>query len=139
MMAWGLLISFFVYAKEDGQIRLKVNGVRSQKGHVLISVFSSARGWPKRPSQAARVASLPANTKELIKNFSGLEVGRYAVAMIHDENDNHTLDVDENGKPTEGIGFSNNPTLNKGPASFMQSSFELKSPATELRVNFSYP
>ncbi len=133
-----LLFPLFAHAMDDGQIRVKIANVRSDKGHLLISVFDSEKGWPMHPTKAVRVARMSAKTGEMSKNFSGLKPGRYAVAMIHDENDNKKLDSDDKGAPTEGFGFSNNPKVQNGAAGFDQAAFEMKPPAAEVTVKLNY-
>src|SRR3546814_9091921 len=48
--------------------------------------------------------------------------GTYAIAVVHDENSNNKMDK-AIFVPTEGFGFSRNPTITVGPPSFTSASF----------------
>ena len=54
-----------------------------------------------------------------------LAPGKYAISIIHDENNNDKLDTNFIGIPKEGFGFSNNPRIMFGPPSFEKASFEI--------------
>lgn len=130
----------FAALASDGKLQLKIEGVRSEKGHVLISVYNKADGFPSKPTKAVRIARMGAKTSELSRGFSGLKTGtEYAVAYIHDENDNHKLDTDDKGVPTEGFGFSNNPDIKGAAATYDQAKFKLKAGGEELRLKTVYP
>jgi uncharacterized protein (DUF2141 family) len=126
------------FAATDAGLHLTINGVHSNKGHVLISVFDSANGFPNKPTKAVRVARLKADTKPLTTGFSGLKPGEYAVAFIHAENDNHKLDAGDDGAPTEGFGFSNDPQLNNGAATYDQAKFNLVKRGQEIVIKTVY-
>jgi len=59
--------------------------------------------------------SVPAATPAL--RFDGLPLGTYAIAVIHDENNNSRLDTLA-GIPREGFGFSRNPPIRFGAPRF---------------------
>jgi len=54
-----------------------------------------------------------------------LKPGRYAFQFIHDENSNDKLDTNWLGIPNEGFGYSNNPSLIKGPPTLKRTLFVL--------------
>ncbi len=56
--------------------------------------------------------------------FEGVPHGTYALAVIHDENDNGKLDTFM-GMPREGFGFSRNPGIGFGPPRFTSASFDV--------------
>ncbi|MDX9747840.1 MAG: DUF2141 domain-containing protein [Paludibacter sp.] len=57
--------------------------------------------------------------------FEKLLPGSYAFQFIHDENSNKSLDTNWLGIPNEGFGYSNNPSLLKGPPTLKRILFEL--------------
>lgn len=69
-------------------------------------------------------------SKKIVDNqccmvFDKLQPGRYAFQFIHDENSNKKLDTNWLGIPNEGFGYSNNPSLIKGPPTLKRTLFEL--------------
>src|SRR4051812_16573780 len=52
---------------------------------------------------------------QITVKFADLPEGNYAVAVIHDVNDNHKLDTGFMGIPTERWGSSNNPKVWRKP------------------------
>lgn len=55
--------------------------------------------------------------------FEAIPYGRYAIAILHDENDDMKMNKNFFGLPREGYGFSNNVMGTLGPPSFGKSSF----------------
>ena len=68
----------------------------------------------------------------------GLQPGRYAIAVHHDENDNKEMDLGLLGIPKEGYGFSNNARVIFGPPVFDAASFDVASEKTEIVLNLNY-
>jgi len=102
---------------------------------LITSPFSGTVGGVASGS-SIRVISVTGATMEHV--FDGLQPGRYAVAIIHDENSNKRLDTNFMGIPKEGYGVSNNIVNMFGPPGFDESSFSLKDGVftTEIKVNY---
>jgi uncharacterized protein (DUF2141 family) len=67
-----------------------------------------------------------------------LPTGRYAIAVLHDENSNHKLDRNIVGWPKEGFGFSNNPKVNLSAPSFDSAAMQVSCPVTETTIHLIY-
>ena len=65
-------------------------------------------------------------------------IGKYAVVVYHDENDNHKFDRNWIGLPSEGFGVSNNPSLLFAAPKFEDSSFEVNGELTQIDVDLKY-
>jgi hypothetical protein len=89
--------------------------MRSGRGNITITMY------PDEPSHfldgAYKVARQEVAVTLPVTSacFALPAPGYYAVALFHDENDDHHLNTNALGIPTEGYGFSNNPTLYFGP------------------------
>ena len=100
------------------ELRITVQGVRSDAGEILIGLYDNADGFKNAIANAAKRGLLP-DSSRLIGTairakrgvvstvFTQLPKGRYAIIVIHDENDNGRLDENSFGVPTEGYGFGN--------------------------------
>lgn len=110
------LISF--HPVEEEGISVTIINLRNNKGHVLISLFNDGVGYPDEPEKAFKVARLAIFDKKAGTSFTGLPSGNYAVAILHDENDDQRLNKNGLGIPKEGYGFSNNVMGALGPPSY---------------------
>lgn len=96
--------------------------MHNQRGQLLIALYDSAEVFPE-DERATRSAIVPATASE--HRFEALAPGRWAAAVVHDEDGNGELDTNLVGIPTEGFGFSNGAKARFGPPSFDAASFEL--------------
>ncbi|MBE7169791.1 MAG: DUF2141 domain-containing protein [Williamsia sp.] len=123
--------------QQGGKLTVEITGLHNNKGYVLLSLFSQKEGFPSHPDKAY------ANDRTSIKDgkaffeFKSLPAGTYAIAVLHDENENLKMDTKFLGLPKEGYGFSQDPTLVFGPPSFKNASFQHN--ATQLiRIAIKY-
>jgi uncharacterized protein (DUF2141 family) len=123
--------------ESNSDLKIELNGLRNSKGHVLISLFSSSKGWPDDPDASFKKLRLPAQKNTMSFAFKNIPAGKYAIAIIHDENDNLRLDTGLFGIPKEGFCFSNNAMGTFGPPSFESAAFTF-GPNTYLKLNISY-
>ncbi len=119
-------------------IHVKVKGLRSDSGQLLIAVFNQKRGFPGKPEKAIKkqVAKI---TKKTVKfDLKDLKPGEYAIVIVHDENLNNEMDKSFIGIPREGFGTSNN-VLNKfGPPRYSKARFEYKGGQHSLTIKMEY-
>lgn len=102
-------------APNQGSLRVSISGMRSAKGNVTVTIYpDDAAHFLDGKFKVAR-QQLPVTLPVTTACFVLPAPGVYAVALFHDENGNGHLDTNALGIPTEGYGFSNNPTLYFGP------------------------
>jgi uncharacterized protein (DUF2141 family) len=106
---------------ETGTLLILVKGFKSTEGQLMVALFNKADEFPNKDPYKGSITEISAN-EELIK-FENLPYGDYAVAAIHDMNNDGKLDKNALGIPTEGYGFSNNAIDKYGPPTFLQASF----------------
>ncbi len=122
----------------ENVIHVAIDGLRTDKGQVICSLYSSAEGFPKNDRDAT------AHAKSLIANrhadceFAGSQPGAYAISVFHDENSNGKLDTNFLGIPREGVGASNNPKGHFGPPKFNDASFGYSGSHMDLRIVITY-
>lgn len=127
------------YLKGEKGIRVKITNLRNNKGHVLISLFKEGVGYPGEPGKAYKVAKLSIVDKSATVLFSQLPTAHYAIAILHDENDDAKMNKNFFGLPEEGYGFSNNAMGMFGPPSFNKASFShLANSETILNIKTRY-
>lgn len=122
-----------------GKLKIEIVGIRSKQGKILVNLFSTSKGFPTNPKYAYRTAEIDIREGgRAFVEFTDLPYGDYAVAVLHDENDNKKMDYNLIGIPKEGYCFSNNyrPTF-KNP-SFRQAGFFLERPIKTLQLEMIY-
>ncbi len=121
---------------------IHVDGLRNTHGKVSTIVFNSPSGWPESKEKSQRhgwsdIVMTPTGPVSTM-DWKGLPPGDYAVAAIHDENENHKLDRNFFGFPTEGFGFANNPSVGLSAPSYQKSVVHLACPSTEIKIHIQY-
>ena len=128
-------------APSDGRplctLKIHVTGFRNEKGRAGGTIFESPEGWPENTSKAVVHGGFPIENGQAMEVFR-VPAGKYAVAVIHDENGNRKLDRNFLGIPKEGFGFANNPRVFMTPPSFNAASTQVSCPETQLDIRLIY-
>lgn len=111
---------------------ISLTSLRNSKGHVLVSLFRDGTGYPDQPAKAFRKEKLVIIEKKATLHLEDIPAGTYAIAILHDENDDLKMNTNWIGIPKEGYGFSNNVMGTFGPPTFQKASFrfEAQKPVT---------
>lgn len=124
-------------AAPNAGITVTVTGLRSTKGQVLACMTTRPQDFPQCDRDpAARKIIIPAG-ETVNLNFGKVPHGRYAVAIVHDENGNGKLDK-RLIVPREGYGFSRDAPVRMGPPSFESAAFEAAGDDLHLSVRMRY-
>lgn len=129
-----VVLSFFVFSsfKEHYKdpaftLTVEVNNLRNNEGSVVFALYNQENAFPDEHYKKyyKKIVGKIDNKKSSV-TFEDLPAGKYAVNILHDE--------DNNGKikkgfilPKEGIGFSNYQSIGlTNRPNFLKASFELK-------------
>lgn len=118
-------------------LRIHVAGFRNDKGKAGGVVFASANGWPEDTAKSLVHGGFPIAGREATEIFR-VPPGRYGVAVIHDENENHRLDRNFLGIPKEGFGFANNPKVMLAPPAMRAATVPVSCPVTQIEIRLIY-
>jgi uncharacterized protein (DUF2141 family) len=119
-----ILLSLLPQVVYSFDLTVNITNIKEKQGSLRVAVYNSVKGFPENePRLAARVLKLT-NT-DLNVSFKDLSAGRYAVAVMQDQNDNGVLDRNFFGIPSEPYGFSQQPSGKSGQPTFNQAAFEL--------------
>ncbi len=147
----GILFAFLLAPPTHAaELRLTINGVRSDRGELLIGLYDTPAGFLGAISRASKSglmadsgrlvgASIRAQSGTQSTVFTQLPPGRYAVIVIHDENDDGRLDTNAMGVPTEGYGFSNDARGFLSAPSFEAAALEVSDSDVSTTVDLIYP
>ncbi len=118
-------------------LTIRVHGLSSERGRVAVALFASAEAFPdQKRALAGQLATIEKG--RAVVRFSGVRPGIYAVAVLHDENENSKMDFNFLGMPLEGYGFSNDASAPFGPPSFKAASFTLQPRNSFIPVRMRY-
>jgi uncharacterized protein (DUF2141 family) len=135
-------IASVAYGQEPsgGELVVVIPNVHSADGKIRCALYRSSEGFPDEYEHAMRSHIVRARRGSVRCVFRGLEDGRdYAVALIHDEDDDLELDTNLFGVPSEGYGVSNNAEPETfGPPTYTNARFVFRGPRMRLRIRLRY-
>lgn len=145
-----ILLGLLALPAFAAELRLTVKGVRSDKGEILIGIYKDPEAFAHAIADRSKRGLMPdsgrlvgcsirAQIGSQSTVFTQLTPGRYAVAVIHDENDNGRLDRTFLGVPIEGYGFSNDRRGFFGAPSFDAASIVIGDGDVSTFVTLVYP
>jgi uncharacterized protein (DUF2141 family) len=121
-----------------GVLSVRLLELRNNSGQIGCGLWSSETGFPKDRSVASQTKWCGIANKESQCTFDPIASGTYAVACLHDENNNRVLDTGLFGVPTEGVVVSRTAKGFMGPPRFNDAKFTFLGNATELRLKMGY-
>lgn len=135
-----LLSSFASFTTVINQnLKITITRLHSNEGVVLVSLFKDGSGYPDDAAKAFGKEKGYIVEKSSTIIFKSVPPGSYAVAILHDENNNQKMDKNMLGIPKEGYGFSNNASAPFGPPSYKKASFiHTTNGQTEIQVKTKY-
>lgn len=138
LVALGLASAVSAAPPRHGDVIITVTDVRNNKGVVRACMTSREDVFPKciKDPESHRVVVPAANTLEI--RFTGVKPGRYAIALLHDENNNGKSDRAIGMMPKEGYGFSRDAPVRMAPPKFRDAVFEHGESAQNLTIKMRY-
>ena len=102
-----------------------VRGLRSNRGHIRGAIYPSAETFTHEGQGTSTcISSVRGGVSRCV--FENVPPGRYAVGVMHDEDDDEHFDQGFMGIPQEGYGFSRNAHGTMGPPSFEDAAFDFR-------------
>lgn len=123
---------------QAGEVVITVTDLRSAKGVVRACMTTRADIFPKCINDPnAHRTVVPASQKLEIR-FTGVKPGDYAIALLHDENNNGKADRAMGMMPKEGYGFSRDAPVNMAPPKFKDAVFTLGEGLSRFTIKMRY-
>lgn|SRR5690554_67656 len=120
-----------------GPLLVNVEQVRNDSGVVRCGLFASAQAWRQEQSALRTANAMPVNGKAVC-DLGVVPAGEYAVALFHAENGEAHVQYGFLGKPRQGVGFSNNPSITFGAPDFEAAKLHIGSEPVRLNVVVKY-
>lgn len=130
-MSAGALLGAAPPATSD--VTVTATGLRNAKGVVRGCMTGEAAHFPSCKNAALSYDAVGEAAGAVTLTFRNVKPGRYAIALLHDENGNGKADRAAMMIPKEGFGFSRDARVRFGPPKFGEAAFEV-SPGTDERL-----
>ncbi|MCF6295847.1 MAG: DUF2141 domain-containing protein [Flavobacteriaceae bacterium] len=129
-----ILMSFNLQNNEETySLTITVKDLRNSKGVVQFAIYNKEGSIPDEKYKKyykKDIVVIVKNTATI--TFNDLPKGRYAINILHDENENGKIDK-KFILPKEGIGFSNYQSIGmRNRPKFSKASFEVNSNITKI-------
>jgi uncharacterized protein (DUF2141 family) len=132
-----LLLAAPVAAPEP-TLAVRVIGLHSADGQVLLSLYRGEDGFPGDPARAWKKLPLKISGDRASVDLHAIPPGEYAIAVVHDENANNALDTSWIGIPKEGIGASNDAKGRMGPPKYRDAKFTVTAAGAAQTITIVY-
>jgi uncharacterized protein (DUF2141 family) len=121
-----------------GEVVVTVTGLRSTKGVVRACMTTRAEIFPRCIKDPAAHRTVVAASEGLVIRFTGVRPGDYAIALLHDENNNGKADRALGMMPREGFGFSRDAPVRMAPPKFHDAVFTQGEATTRMTIRMRY-
>ncbi|SDD54939.1 Uncharacterized conserved protein, DUF2141 family [Pricia antarctica] len=124
---------------ECPSVNVKIQNISNNTGVIACAIFESDEGFPgKFLKFASKVMITQISGTDASFEFSDVLQGKYAIAVIHDENFNGELDTNIFGIPKEGYGFSSGAEVTLSAPSFSDAEFSYDGGVLQMSIDLNY-
>lgn len=125
-------------ANFNGNLTVEIDGLKNTNGQVCASIFGSSQGFPADRDRVLERQCTKITDTSVKLTFKNLKAGNYAVAVMHDENEDNKVNRTDLGFPLEGFGFSQNPEIRDRPPKFDEASVLVAGENTDIKIQLKY-
>lgn len=119
-------------------VTITVSNMRNTDGVVRACMTTDADRFPRCQGTAGAHSRVVNADSAATITFRNVEPGTYAIALLHDENDNGRADRALGMMPTEGFGFSNDARVRMGPPRFDEAAITIGSSPFRQTIRMRY-
>lgn len=132
-LAASMAMSGAAFANE---VRVTLTGVEARGGTILAALQTESQFMQGGSYNASASSPSAPGSVELV--FHGVAAGEYALAVLHDANNNQRMEMLSNGMPGEGWALTNGGSLT-GPPTFAVVKFTVADGDVHLSEQMFYP
>lgn len=136
-VAFAFLLLSLAAPATAADLVVQVERLRNERGVVHLCLTRNATHFPDCGSDPTAVKNTVPAAATIVVRFTGIEAGRWALSVFHDQNRNERLDTMV-GIPREGFGFSRNPAISFRAPRFDQVVLDLGAGITRQTVRMQY-
>ena len=121
--------------RAPASLSVSVSNIPSDQGQVGCSLFSRKDGFPSKAARADARTFVKPKAGKARCTFKNLKPGKYAVAVMHDADEDGKLKTSMVGRPQEWWGVSNNaPAERFGPPKYEAAVFDFAGEAKSIQI-----
>ena len=109
----------------SSDVTITATGLRNAKGVLRACMTGEVAHFPSCKNPAASYNLVGEASHSVTLTFRDVKPGRYAIALLHDENANGKADRAAMMIPKEGFGFSRDAKVRFGPPKFGAAAFDV--------------
>ncbi len=122
-----------------GALEVRIDGLRSTKGQVLVSLYNRPEGFLNDDSAIFKSRAIDRiNGNSVLVQFENLDYGNYAIAVLHDENLSGNMERKFLVLPEEGYALSNNINPGLTVPSWQECKLTLESEKKTIELQLIY-
>lgn len=125
-------------AEENAAITITVTELRSTKGVVRACMTTKQEIFPKCRKDPSAYRRVVKAKEGLTIRFDRVKPGDYAIALLHDENEDGKANRALGMMPKEGYGFSRDAPVRMGPPEFTDAVFTHGAADQTLTIRMRY-
>ncbi len=108
-------------------VEVQVKNVKSDQGYISVALYDNAETFPSEKEEDVFMGKkIEASQETTTVRFKNVPAGKYAMAILHDENNNNEMDKNFLGIPKEGYCFSENAKASLGTPKFEEAEFRVR-------------
>ncbi len=121
-----LLFPTLFVAQSIADLTVQISNIQNNNGLVQLGLYNDASKFPK-VGETYKMVRVRTKGNQSFYTFKNLPLGKYALAIYHDENANKICDTNFFGIPKEAYAFSNGIRPRFSAPSFQSCSFMVNS------------
>lgn len=119
-------------------VEVTITDLRNDKGVVRACMTDDPKRFPRCRNDEAAHRMVVRAGETLHLRFDNVRPGTYAIALLHDENENGRADRALTMIPKEGYGFSRDAPVRMGPPGFAAAAFSVGSTPVRHTIRMRY-
>lgn len=119
-------------------VTVEVRGLRSMDGNLTVTIYGDRPEDFLGPGRKLSRKRVPVDGATTLACLPVPGPGDYAIAVYHDEDDDHDFDRTLVGLPAEGYGFSNDAEALFGPPSYESARVTVPVEGLTLSIQMRY-
>ncbi|MEO6903580.1 MAG: DUF2141 domain-containing protein [Bacteroidia bacterium] len=137
-MKYFILTVLLIFAQvvQAFDLRVNIDNINSLEGQIQIIIYNTKENFLD-DEKGFKLLHFDIKATKMSCLIENLSAGVYAVAILHDKNDDGKCAKNWLGIPTEGYGFSNNFRPKLAPPKFEDVSFKIDKDTT-LNIKLIY-
>ncbi|MEM7689443.1 MAG: DUF2141 domain-containing protein [Pseudomonadota bacterium] len=134
----GLMAAALAAPASAGDVVITITDMRSTEGVVRACMTTKEKIFPKCRKDPTSHRTVVKAGESVTIRFTDVEPGAYAVALLHDENNDGKANRALGMMPKEGYGFSRDAKVRMAPPKFGDAVFEHTGEDQALTIKMRY-